>query len=310
MTKLAPSTPSPAIAAAPAAVHEEDRVEWFRVAPFLMLHAACLLVLWVGWSWTAVAVAVFLLFLRVFALTAFYHRYFSHRAFKTSRAVQFAGALLGSSAAQRGPIWWAAHHRHHHRASDREDDIHSPRQQGFLWSHMLWFMTRENYGTNEKMVKDLLKFPELRWLDRFDFFAPALLAAATYALGAVLEAYAPRLGVTGPQMLIWGFVISTIALYHTTFAINSLAHKYGDRPYDTNDDSRNNLWLALLTFGEGWHNNHHYYPNSARQGFLWWQIDISYYLLVMLSWVGLVWDLKPGPAELRRQNFQLQKAEA
>jgi len=274
------------------------KVEWLRVTPFLLLHAACLLVFVVGWSWIALGVALFVYSARVFGLTAFYHRYFSHRAFKTSRTVQFLGALVGSSAGQRGPIWWAAHHRHHHRAADKPDDIHSPLQQGFLWSHMLWFMTREAYGTDTRVVKDLLAFPELRFLDRFDFLAPAMLALAMFLLGETIAAIWPASGTSGPQMLIWGFLISTIVLHHVTFSINSLAHTYGTRRFDTDDDSRNNLWLALITFGEGWHNNHHYFPSSARQGFRWWELDISYYLLVVMSWLGLVWDLKAPPARV------------
>lgn len=271
--------------------------------PFFLLHASALLILVVGWSYVALAVAVVVHFARVFGLTAFYHRYFSHRAFKTSRVVQFLGALLGTSAGQRGPIWWAAHHRHHHRASDKPNDIHSPRQQGFWWSHMLWFMTRENYETDHKMVKDWLRYPELRWLDRYDFVAPTLLAGSMYAFGATLQYYAPGLGTGGPQMLIWGFVISTLTLYHVTFSINSLAHKFGTQRYDTEDDSRNNLWLALLTFGEGWHNNHHHFPGSARQGFRWWEVDLSYYVLVLLSYCGLVWDLKPVPASVMESKL-------
>lgn len=274
------------------------QVQWFRLVPFLLLHAACLLVLVVGWSWVAVGVAIFVYFARVFGLTAFYHRYFSHRAFKTSRTVQFLGAMLGSSAGQGGPIWWAAHHRHHHRASDRPDDIHSPGQQGFIWSHILWFMTREANGTNYRVVKDWVKFPELRFLERFDSVAPALLATAMYALGEVIGRNWPTSGTSGLQMLTWGGVISSVALYHATFAINSLAHTFGSRRFETNDDSRNNLWLALITFGEGWHNNHHYFPSSARQGFRWWEIDVSYYLLVLMAWFGLVWDLKPVPARV------------
>lgn len=272
------------------------RVEWFRVTPFFLLHAACLLVFVVGWSWIAVAVACVVYFARVFGLTAFYHRYFSHRAFKTSRLVQFLGALLGNAAGQRGPIWWAAHHRHHHRAADKPNDIHSPIQQGFIWSHMLWFMTREAYGTDHGKVKDWLKYPELRLLERFDFFAPAMLALSMFVLGEVIQAVWPQSGTSGLQMLVWGFIISTITLYHVTFGINSLAHTYGSRRYETNDDSRNNLWLALVTLGEGWHNDHHHFPSSARQGFRWWEIDISYYVLVAMSWFGLVWDLRPVPA--------------
>ena len=281
-----------------------DRVEWFRVVPFFLLHAACLLVFVVGWSPVALAVLLLTYSARVFALTAFYHRYFSHRAFKTSRPVQFLGALLGSAAAQRGPIWWAAHHRHHHRAADKPDDIHSPDQQGFIWSHMLWFMTRKAYGTNERVVKDLLKYPELRFLDRFDFAAPVLLAVSMFALGSVLGRFWPELGTNGPQMLVWGFIVSTVLVYHVTFSINSLAHRFGNRRYDTRDNSRNNLWLALVTFGEGWHNNHHYYPSSARQGFRWWEVDISYYLLLAMSWLGLVWDLRPGPAKEPRPSIE------
>ncbi len=274
------------------------RVELFRVAPFFLLHAACLLVLAVGCSWIAVAVAVAIYFARVFGLTAFYHRYFSHRAFKTGRAVQFLGALLGNSAGQRGPIWWAAHHRHHHRAADTPGDIHSPVQQGFIWSHMLWFMTREAYGTDPRVIKDWLKFPELRFLDRFDYVAPALLAVGMFVLGETVGRFWPSSGTSGTQMFVWGFVISTVFLYHVTFAINSLAHTLGSRRYATRDDSRNNFWLALLTFGEGWHNNHHFFPTSARQGFRWWEIDMSFYLLVIMSWFGLVWDLRPVPARV------------
>jgi len=265
------------------------------------MHVACLAVFWVGWSWTAIIAALTIYFARVFGLTAFYHRYFSHRSFKTSRWFQFVGALLGNLAVQRGPIWWTAHHRDHHRNSDKEDDIHSPRAHGFIWSHMLWFMTDENYKTKDHLVKDWLKFPEIRLLDRFDFLAPALLGVGTFGLGYCLAVFAPELGVTGWQMFVWVFLVSTIALHHTTFAINSLAHTLGTRRFETRDDSRNNWWLALITFGEGWHNNHHHYPNSVRQGFYWWEIDVTYYLLVVLSWFGLVWDLKGVPQRVYDQ---------
>lgn len=251
------------------------------------------------------AVALLTLFARVFGLTAFYHRYFSHRAFKTSRWFQFAGAVLGNSAAQRGPIWWAAHHRNHHRHSDDEHDTHSPQRHGFAWSHMLWFMTRENYRTNRRVVKDWLKYPELRFLDRFDFLAPLALAAAMFGLGEWLRVAWPELGTSGWQVLVWAFLISTIALYHITFAVNSLAHTFGSQRFATTDNSRNNFWLALVTFGEGWHNNHHRNPASARQGFYWWEIDVTYSLLVVLSWLGLVWDLKPVPKNVLAEGRAL-----
>jgi stearoyl-CoA desaturase (delta-9 desaturase) len=274
-------------------------IDWLRVLPFVLLHAGCLGVVWVGASAFAVALAAALFALRMFAVTAFYHRYFSHRAFRTSRAAQFVFALLGASAVQRGPLWWASHHRHHHLHSDQSTDSHSARQHGLLWSHLGWFLGRENFATRALLVPDLARYPELRWLDRFDVAVPALLALALYGLGAGLEHAAPTLDVSGAQLLVWGFCISTVALYHATFTINSLAHRFGARRYATRDDSRNNLWLALLTFGEGWHNNHHHYPGSARQGFYWWEVDLTWYGLRVLAALGLVWGLKPVPPAVR-----------
>jgi stearoyl-CoA desaturase (delta-9 desaturase) len=275
------------------------QIDWLRVVPFILMHLACLAVFWVGWSPTAIWVAVALYFVRMFAITGFYHRYFSHKAFKAGRGAQLAFAVLGASAVQRGPLWWAAHHRHHHVHSDGPDDAHSPRQRGFFRSHVGWFLTRENHRTREELVPDLARYPELRFLDRHDQLVPALLAISLFATGSLLEAYAPHLGVTGWQLLIWGFVISTVALYHATFTVNSLAHRFGRRRYATRDESRNNLWLALLTLGEGWHNNHHHFPGSARQGFFWWEVDFTYYFLRALSWIGVVHDLRPVPARMR-----------
>lgn len=273
-----------------------DRIDWTRALPFALLHAGCLGVVWTGVSPVAVAVAAALYALRMFALTGFYHRYFSHRTFRTSRAMQLVFAILGASCAQRGPLWWAAHHRHHHRHADDDQDLHSPARHGFWWSHMGWFLTPRAFATDLARVPDLRRYRELRWLDRFDAAVPIVLALLCYALGAALERLAPGLGTSGPQMLVWGFFISTVALFHATVTINSLAHRYGKRRYDTADDSRNNAWLALLTFGEGWHNNHHFYPGSARQGFRAREIDLTWYGLRLLAATGLIWDLKPVPA--------------
>ncbi len=278
---------------------DERRIEWPRVVPFLAIHLGCAGVIWVGASATAIALAGALFALRMFAITAFYHRYFSHRAFRTTRAAQFAFALLGASAAQRGPLWWASHHRHHHAHADRPADTHSSLQHGFIWSHVGWFLSRGNFGPRSARVTDLARFAELRWLDRFDAAVPALLAVALYALGTWLAHAHPELGTSGAQLVVWGFCISTVALYHATFTINSLAHRIGSRRYATRDDSRNNLWLALLTFGEGWHNNHHHFPSSARQGFYWWEVDVAYYGLRVLAAAGLIWDLRTVPAAVR-----------
>ena len=280
----------------------DDRVDWARVLPFIGMHVACLAVIWVGVSPVALAVAAAMYVLRMFAITGFYHRYFSHRSFKTSRAAQFVFAVLGASAVQRGPIWWAAHHRHHHAHSDAPGDVHSPRQQGFLWSHMGWFLSRRHFAPDLTRVRDLLRFPELRWLDRFDILVPFTLALGLLALGSWLGHRWPELGTGGAQMLVWGFFVSTVACYHGTYTINSLCHVWGRQRYATGDDSRNNWLLALITLGEGWHNNHHRYPMSTRQGFYWWEVDVTYYLLRLLAAAGLVWDLKPVPREVRETH--------
>jgi stearoyl-CoA desaturase (delta-9 desaturase) len=263
------------------------------------MHLACFAVIWVGISWVAVLVALIAYVVRMFAITGLYHRYFSHRSFKTSRLGQFIFGVLGASAVQRGPIWWAAHHRHHHAHSDQPGDIHSPSQKGFWRSHMGWFLSRKGFTPDLKYVRDLLQFRELRWLDRFDIAIPALLGLGMFLLGMLLDRTAPELGTSGWQMLIWGFFISTVLCYHGTYTINSLSHVFGGQRYRTGDTSRNNWLLALITLGEGWHNNHHFYPNAARQGFYWWEIDISYYILKALSWMGIIWDLKPVPVEAR-----------
>ncbi|MGB7218554.1 MAG: acyl-CoA desaturase [Vicinamibacterales bacterium] len=274
---------------------DDDRIDWLRCAPFVAIHALCLGAWWTGVSPIAAGTAFALYAARLFAITAFYHRYFSHRTFTTSRAFQFVMAAAGSAAVQRGPIWWAAHHRNHHRHADETQDLHSPRQHGLWRSHMGWFMTGAGFRTKERYVRDWLRYPELRALDRFDWVVPVLLLAALAGTGAVLERRAPGLGTSAAQMVVWGFAISTVAVYHATYTINSLAHRFGRRRFATKDDSRNNLWLALLTFGEGWHNNHHRFPASARQGFYWWEIDLTYYGLVMLSWTGLIGGLRPVP---------------
>jgi stearoyl-CoA desaturase (delta-9 desaturase) len=277
---------------------ESERIDWMRAIPYIGMHLGCFAVYWVGWSWLAIFIAVFLYALRVFTLTGWYHRYFAHRAFKAWRIVQFVFAVIGTSAVQRGPLWWAAHHRHHHVHSDDPEDIHSPRQKGVFFAHCAWFLTPRAEPTNLKLIPDFARFPELRLLDRYDLVVPVLLALSLYGLGEIIAWQAPDLGVTGMQLLVWGFFISTIAVYHVTYLVNSATHLYGSRRYKTKDDSRNSLIIALLTFGEGWHNNHHYYPNSVRQGFFWWEIDITYYVLVFMSMLGLVWDLRPVPKRI------------
>ena len=276
-----------------------DRVEWARILPYILVHVACLGAFWTGVSWAAVTVGLIAYLVRMFAITGFYHRYFSHRSFKTSRAGQFIFGLLGAAAVQRGPVWWAAHHRHHHANSDLPSDVHSPVQHGFVRSHVGWFLTVKGYMPDFQLARDLLKFPELRWLDRFDLVVPVALGVGMFLLGVGLHHWAPELGTNGWQMLVWGFFISTVVCWHATYTINSLSHVFGKQRYRTGDTSRNNWLLAIVTLGEGWHNNHHYYPNSVRQGFYWWEYDITFYMLKLMSWLGIIWDLKPVPVAVR-----------
>ncbi|NKB81338.1 MAG: acyl-CoA desaturase [Nitrospirales bacterium] len=273
-----------------------------RILPFIGLHVAVLAVFWVGWSPIAITTAVGLYVVRMFAITGFYHRYFSHRSYRTSRWMQFVFAFIGASAVQRGPLWWAANHRIHHSHADQPADVHSPMQHGLWWSHVGWLLTHDQRSTKLKYVKDFSRYPELRFLDRFDVLVPLILAGSLFLFGGWLEHVHPNLGTSAWQMLTWGFVISTVALWHGTFTINSLSHRFGRRRYATPDTSRNNFALAILTFGEGWHNNHHQYPTSTRQGFQWWEVDITYYLLRGFQLCGLIWDIRPVPAWVLNQQ--------
>ncbi len=264
--------------------HDEPHndIVYPAMIPFLLVHVAALGVFWTGVTVTAVILCVTLYLVRMWALTAGFHRYFSHRSYKTSRWFQFFLAFLGQTSAQKGVLWWAATHRHHHRHSDTPEDVHSPKHAGFWFSHVGWIFSPQKNEADYSTIQDFAKYPEIRFLDRHPYFPAFLLAVACYLIG-------------GWPGLIVGFFLSTVILYHGVFAINSVAHVVGKQRYVTADDSRNNWWLALITLGEGWHNNHHHYQSSTRQGFYWWEIDISYYVLKVFSWLGLVWDLRAPP---------------
>lgn len=280
------------------------KIDPLRFIPYIILHGGCLGLIWVGWSWTAVGVAALLYLIRMFAVTGFYHRYFSHKTFETTRWMQFLIGVWGNLAAQRGPIWWASQHRRHHAHSDEPEDPHSPREHGLYWAHFGWLTVRRNMLIDWRMVPDLAKYPELRFLDRFDFLVPVTLATGLFGLGALLNYLWPQLGTSGPQMLVWGFFVSTVVLFHATCTINSLAHVIGSRRYEIKDSSRNNFFLALLTLGEGWHNNHHRYPGSTRQGFYWWEIDITFYGLKFMELLGFIWKLRPVPDHILEPKGQ------
>src|SRR5688572_27876924 len=270
---------------------QADRPRWKENLPFWAVHVAALAgAIYVGWSWSAFWWLAGTYTVRMFAITGGYHRYFSHRTYKTSRVFQFVLAFLGMTAAQQGPLWWAAHHRRHHKYSDMPEDIHSPRQRGFVWSHMQWILAKRHKATDYERIKDFAKYPELRWLNNHDLFFVVALGFVMYFL------------LGGSTALIWGMFVPTVLCWHITFCINSVAHVLGRRRYDTGDDSRNNATLALLTFGEGWHNNHHHYQRSARQGFFWWEIDVSWYALKVLEALRIVWDVEGVPKHVRDQT--------
>ncbi len=272
--------------------------------PMVFMHLACVGIFFTGFSWVAVVALGITYVARVFALTAGFHRYFSHRSFKTHRWFQFVLAWVGTSSAQLGPMWWAANHRHHHQHSDQEPDIHSPVIRSFFWAHIGWILSNAHSDTKYDRVKDLTKFPELRFIDRFHYLPVLSLIIALYGLGAALNFYFPALGTSGLQMVMWGFFLSTVLVYHVTFFVNSVTHIIGKKRFKTGDESRNNWWVALLTFGEGWHNNHHRWPLSARQGMYWWEIDMTYYGLVCLQALGIVWDVKLYPKKIYEEAEQ------
>jgi stearoyl-CoA desaturase (delta-9 desaturase) len=240
----------------------------------------------VPFRWAYVALAVALYLVRMLALSGGFHRYFAHRSYRTGRGFQLVLAFLAGTCAQRGVLWWAGNHRHHHRYSDAPEDLHSPRQQGFFWSHLGWILSKRHAETRNELIRDFARFPELRWLDRHHIVPPLVMLGALLLAGGVPAA-------------IWGAFTSSVLLWHLTFTINSLAHTVGSARYPTGDDSRNNPVLALLTLGEGWHNNHHHYPASSTFGFFWWELDLTYWVLRALEAAGLIWDVREIPLEVR-----------
>ena len=269
-----------------------DDIIYPSTIPFILVHLGCFAAIWTGVTWPALAICITLYWLRIFAIGAGYHRYFSHRSYSTSRAFQFVLAFMSQTTTQKSVIWWASKHRHHHLYSDTGHDVHSPRHHGFIYSHLGWIFSRKHDEPDFAKVSDLTRYPELMWLHKFEVLPAILLAGLCYL-------------VAGWSGFVVGFLWSTVLVYHATFCINSLAHVSGRKRYVTGDDSRNNWLLAIFTMGEGWHNNHHAYQSSVRQGFKWWEFDPTYYLLRALSWTGLVWDLKTPPEPVLRNEQRL-----
>jgi stearoyl-CoA desaturase (delta-9 desaturase) len=291
-----PDIDSPSLPAASAAGPEAPATSrpiripnWLKSLPFLTVHALCLAVIWTGIDLTAAILCLVLYLVRMFAITAGYHRYFAHRSYRTSRGFRFFLGFLGCTAMQKGPLWWAAHHRLHHRYSDTEQDPHSPHRGGLFWSHLGWILAPDCNETPWSVIRDWRQYPELVWLNRLHWVPPILLGVLCWLIG-------------GWSGLIVGLFCSTVLVYHATFTVNSLCHVFGTRRYETSDHSRNNWLVAILTLGEGWHNNHHHYQSAARQGFVWWEVDLSYYTLRLLEVFGVVWDIREPPRRLLRHK--------
>lgn len=276
---------------------------------FLIVHLLPLAAFFTGATLFDWMVCIFLYFSRMFWITGGYHRYFAHRSYNTSRWFQFVIAFMAQTSAQKGALWWAGHHRVHHRTSDTVADPHSMKHYGFWYSHVGWIVGPDYKETDYKIIQDYSKYPELVWLNKNYLVPPFILAIVVMALGGIVNggSIVTMFTSAGFSTLFIGFFLSTVILYHGTFSINSIMHKFGNQRYESHDESKNSLWLALLTLGEGWHNNHHYYEVSARQGFFWWEIDITYYILKVFSWLGLVWDLKGVPDHIK---YSKNKAEA
>lgn len=283
-------------------IEHRQPVRLNKTLEMIVIHMVPLLAIFTGataFDWT---VAIVLYFLRMFFVTGFYHRYFSHHTFKTSRWFQFIMAFLAETSMQKGVLWWGAHHRVHHRYSDQAADPHSMKLYGFWYSHIGWILGPDFKETEFAGIKDFSKYKELVWLNKYYIVPPITLMVIVMVLGGIVNGGSIMAAFSVPgglSTLFIGYFLSTVVLYHGTFSINSIMHKLGKQRYESGDESKNSALLALITLGEGWHNNHHYYMSSTRQGFFWWEFDITYYLLKVLSWFGLIWDIKEVPKYIK-----------
>lgn len=284
----------------PSRVWDWKRINLANSIGLFLIHGAALGVLFVGVSWPAAIAAWCAYWIQIFGVSAGYHRYFAHRTFRTSRAFQFVLAYMGAMAAQMGPLWWASYHRRHHAHSDEPADIHSPRQGGFWWAHIGWVLFENGNQMDANYVKDWNRYAELRWLDDYRWVPPASLLVSMFGLGLWLQTAHPEWGAGPWQMAVWGFAVSTAFMHHVTFSVNSVTHMFGRRRFATKDDSRNVWWLALLTNGEGWHNNHHRFPMSEKHGLRWWELDVTHWMLRGLQQFGVVWGIRTQPVGIVR----------
>jgi stearoyl-CoA desaturase (Delta-9 desaturase) len=266
------------------------------IVVFWAVQLSALLVFAVPFTWGLVGLWAASHFIRAVGLTLAFHRYFAHRAFQMNRVTRFVWAFIGTAAMQKGPLWWAGHHVNHHRYADRDGDPHSPMVSGVYYAHVGWFLNDARHDRLEQsnpVMRDFSKAPELVFLDRFHFVPPLLLALSLYFIG-------------GLPWLVWGFCLPTFTLAHATFAINTVNHMFGSRRFETRDESRNNVVTAIFAAGEGWHNNHHRYQRAARNGFYWWEVDLTWYVIRAMAAVGLAWNVQRVPVRIYREARALK----
>ena len=260
----------------------DQYIAWVVLVWMGAIHAGALLAFNPAWfSWSALLVCVFLHWVTGgLGICMTFHRLLTHRSFATRpKALEYLLTIFGCCANEGGPIGWVADHRKHHAHSDDEDDCHTPRRS-FGWAHMFWFMTpditsRHSPEYYAKWAPDLTKDPVLMFLDRFHW---------VFAIGLMVGLYM----VGGMPWLVWGGFVRAVGVLHATWLVNSATHVWGYRTHETRDDSTNLWWVALITYGEGWHNNHHAYQTSARHGLAWWELDMTYIGIKLMSYVGLV----------------------
>jgi stearoyl-CoA desaturase (delta-9 desaturase) len=276
-------------------------IAWAPLVVIGATHVAALLAFVPAFfSWSALAVCLFLHWLSGgIGICLTYHRLLTHRSFATRpKWLEYLMTAIGCTAIEGGPIGWVADHRRHHAHSDEEDDVHSP-DRGFGWAHMFWWMTpditsRHTVEYYKKWAPDLYRDPVHRWFERYHIVFPVLLGVGLYALG-------------GMPWLVWGCFVRTILVLHTTWLVNSATHMWGYRTHQTRDHSTNLWWVAALTYGEGWHNNHHAFQTSARHGMKWWELDPTYWAVLAMRAVGLAHSVKL-PKSTRGLASRLEEA--
>jgi len=265
-------------------------IVWLTTSFILAFHIGALAALFF-FSWKAFLLAMVLWWIAGgLGIGMGYHRLLTHRGYKTPKWIEYCLTVCGTLALEGGPIFWVATHRMHHQNTDREGDPHSP-HDGAFWSHVGWILTGQTMHNN---ANELLPFvPELR-KDKFHTWISRWHWVPLTTLGAALFAFA------GWRCLLWGIFFRTVIGLHSTWLVNSATHMWGRRRFPTHDNSRNSLWVALLTFGEGWHNNHHAFPQSARHGMAWYEFDPNWYGILILRMLGLARNVKTACVEARK----------